>query len=271
MSTRTAGGKAGSESSTVRHPFATLRRAWKVRDDEVLSAEDSASTLFRFFRSDHVVALRGIVKLATYLFGLHLTAVILIAFTKPVVHSLHKLFHYFHSQGARDALTLFDDGIEVCVHSVEVITGQVLPLLGTYFIPAIPIYGAIVAWSYLSASKRLGIVDLFACEISTLCRVGTIFDVGKTHVDMYYKGDAAEKHAAAKHIASSQSFVSQEEYFPIFDHNSSDLESLEALVVEPITEYYTYMKAARDLLRKLASIDVSHIAKSGDPAPDGRD
>ena len=46
--------------------------------------------------------------------------------------------------------------------------------------PAITICGAIVAWAYVSASKRLGIIDLFACEIKTLCRVGTIFDVGAT-------------------------------------------------------------------------------------------
>jgi hypothetical protein len=269
MSSRTAGGKTGSELSTVRHPFATLRRAWKVRDDEELSAEDSASTLFRFFRSGHVVDLRVVVKLATYLFVLHLTAVILIAFTKPVIHFSYKSYHYFKSPEAHGALTLFGDGVAAFGHSIEVITTQVLPLLGTYFIPAFPIYGAIVAWSYLSASKRLGVVDLFACEISTLCRVGTIFDVGKIYVDMYDQGVAAEKHAKAKHIASSQSFVSQEDYFPIFDHNSSDLESLEALVVESITEYYTYMKAARDLLRKLASIDVLHISKPGDGTPDG--
>jgi hypothetical protein len=86
---------------------------------------------------------------------------------------------------------------------------------------------------------------------------------------MYREGSPGDKHAAAKHIASSQSFTSQEEYFPVFQHNSSDLESLEALVVESITQYYTYMKAARDLLRKLASIDVSHISKSGDIASHG--
>jgi hypothetical protein len=34
--------------------------------------------------------------------------------------------------------------------------------------------GTIVAWAYQTGSKRLGVVDLFACEIVTLCRVGTI-------------------------------------------------------------------------------------------------
>jgi hypothetical protein len=34
--------------------------------------------------------------------------------------------------------------------------------------------GVILAWCYQSASKRLGVVNLFACEISTLCKVGTV-------------------------------------------------------------------------------------------------
>ena len=65
----------------------------------------------------------------------------------------------------------------------------------------------------------------------------------------------------------SRSSVSEERYFPIFDNNSSDLESLEALVVGNITEYYTYMKSARDLQRILASINASQAAKSSAGAP----
>jgi len=67
----------------------------------------------------------------------------------------------------------------------------------------------------------------------------------------------------------SRSSVSQEHHFPIFDNNSSDLESLEALLVGYITEYYTYMKAVRDLQRVFASIDVPQAAKSGAGAPYG--
>jgi hypothetical protein len=36
--------------------------------------------------------------------------------------------------------------------------------------------GPILGWTYQTGSKRLGIVDLFACEIVTLCRVGAIVD-----------------------------------------------------------------------------------------------
>jgi hypothetical protein len=256
MSTSDAGGRTGSESRERRGSFRTLWLAWRVRDNEEHLAEDAASTLFRFFRSDHVGDLKLVAKLAIILLSLHVLLVLTYALTFPIAH--------FIANPAAHHSTA-----DIIEHAFDVLFTRVFPSLFTYVGPAITIYGAIVAWSYLSASKRLGVVDLFACEISTLCRVGTIFDIGKTYVDMYHKGNATEKHAAAKHTASPQSFVSQEEYFPIFDHNSSDLESLEALVVESITEYYTYMKATRDLLRKLASIDVSHISKSGDSTPDG--
>ena len=57
---------------------------------------------------------------------------------------------------------------------------NIIDALFKYAGPAITICGAIVAWAYVSASKQLGIIDLFACEIKTLCRVGTIFDVRVT-------------------------------------------------------------------------------------------
>jgi hypothetical protein len=255
MSATAAGGNTGSESRKRRGPFRTLWHAWTVRDNEELSAEDAASTVFRFFRSKHVGDLKLVAKLALILLSLHILFVVTYSLTSPIAH-------FITNPAAHQ-------GSDVVSHALDVLFTRVFPSLFKYVGPAVTIYGAIVAWSYLSASKRLGVVDLFACEISTLCRVATIFDVGKTYIDMFNNGNPAEKHTAAKHVTSSQSFVSQEDYFPIFDHNSSDLESLEALVVESITEYYTYMKAARDLLRKLASIDVSHISKSGDSAPDG--
>jgi hypothetical protein len=249
MSTSDAGGKSGSESPKRRGLFLTLLRAWRVRNDEELSAEDAASTLFRFFRSKHVGDLRLIELLARWLLLPYLLVALLITLIPP----------------ANTAQSTSQNTSQ----NTPPIIFQFLIFYKTfaqYFGPAVPIYGAIVAWAYISASKRLGIIDLFACEISTLCRVGTIFDIGIIYAKMYSNDTATDKQAAAKDIASSQ-FNSQEQYFPIFEQNSSDLESLEALVVESITEYYTYMKAVRDLLRKLASIKVSRITKSIDSAP----
>jgi hypothetical protein len=248
MSTSDAGGKTGSESRKRRGLFLTLWRAWWVRNDEELSAEDAASTLFRFFRSKHVGDLRIAASLALILLGFDIVLVLAYSAIPPISNSA------------------IPNTPSIASGHIIAQIANAIDALFKYAGPAITICGAIVAWAYVSASKRLGIIDLFACEISTLCRVGTIFDIGKIYAKMYSNGTATEKQAAAKDIASSQ-FISQEQYFPIFEQNSSDLESLEALVVESITEYYTYMKAMRDLLRKLASIKVSRITKSIDSAP----
>lgn len=259
-----AGGKSGSEPRKRRWLLGTLCRAWWVRDNEELSAKDAASTLFRFFRSKHVADLKLIAKLAFILLLFHIVLVVA------------------YSIGTGAAPTEVHPTVIENLTDRALLTG-VLQSVIQYVGPAITIYGAIVAWTYLSASKRLGIVDLFACEISTLCRVGTIFDVGKRYVAMYQsKLDIADKDAPTEPITAargaaepmtdellSRSSVSEEHYFPVFDNNSSDLESLEALVVRYITEYYTYMKAARDLQRIFASINASQAAKSSAGAPHG--
>jgi hypothetical protein len=139
------------------------------------------------------------------------------------------------------------------------------------------VFGAIVAWAYQAASARLGVVDLFACEIGTLCRVSLVADVATVLVNTY--NDAGQKvhpgrptedmrpispssglHSddemtSRQHdTAEAIKFTSQEEYFPVFTANSRDLEILEADVVVNITAFYTYMKAFRDAYRRLADI-----------------
>jgi hypothetical protein len=211
--------------------------------------------------------LRLIAELAASFFLLYLLVVLVIVFATPISH--------YKSLAEHGGL------MGTFLHSVKVLLTSVLRELVEYFGRAVPVCGGVVAWAYLSASKRLGVVDLFACEIKTLCRVGTIFDVGKRYVAMYQnKLEIAENHAATEHMTAtrsaaepitdellSRSSISEEHYFPIFDNNSSDLESLEALVVGHITEYYTYMKAVRDLQRIFASINASQAAKSSAEAP----
>jgi hypothetical protein len=272
MSTSDAGGKTGSESRKRRGLFLTLWRAWWVRNDEELSAEDAASTLFRFFRSKHVGDLRIAASLALILllFDIALVSAYSYIYKPPIANSPPSVNSIAPPNTPPSVNSIAPPNPTEIEKANSVafwnMIANTIDALFKYAGPAITICGAIVAWAYVSASKRLGIIDLFACEISTLCRVGTIFDIGKIYAKMYSNGTATEKQAAAKDIASSQ-FISQEQYFPIFEQNSSDLESLEALVVESITEYYTYMKAMRDLLRKLASIEVSRITKSIDSAP----
>ena len=63
-------------------------------------------------------------------------------------------------------------------------------------------------------------------------------------------------------------FVSEEDYFPIFDKNSKDLQVLESLIVTHITEFYNYMKAMRDSLRRLDQMKPREGAESSPKTPD---
>jgi hypothetical protein len=196
----------------------TLWRAYSAPENQ-LTAEEAASTLFRFFRSKHVVDLRLIVLTILTLLSLYVIIIIIV-------------------------LTVETAGIDTTVK-----------LIG----PAVGIAGLIISWAYKAASTRLGIIDLFGCEIVTLCRVGTIFDIGTRYIGTY-KGRAGSNDDAPEKRAPGDNYTSQEDYFPIFDNNSSDLQLLEALVVTPITEFYTFMKATRDTQRLLASIPLPRVS-----------
>jgi hypothetical protein len=137
----------------------------------------------------------------------------------------------------------------------------------TFIAPGLAVFGAIVSWAYQLGSARLGVVDLFACEISTLCRVATVVRTTHRFIENFLQGPPSPK----SRIAAAGHFASEENYFPIFDSNNRDLQALEASVVINITAFYTYMKAVRDSLRALAevkpdSVDLDSPSKKGDAA-----
>lgn len=252
----------------IGHLARTLRRAARAPDNQLTAAEAS-STLFRFFRSNHVADLQLIAVSAAFVFLMHcLFVLVFVVLLGPVYHFVtHLLVHLLHlfehplpaaaSDGAIAARLWH--GIEVLLgmfdRSVNVLGSHILPALTTYIGPAIPICGGVIAWAYLSAATRLGVVDLFACEIRTLCRVSTAFDIGKVYVARY------EGRVIDNQPTQSGGFKSEEDYFPVFTSNSHDLEALEATVVGNITEFYTYMKAVRDLQRKLAETNTPEATK----------
>jgi hypothetical protein len=207
-----------------------LYRALRAPDSD-LSAEESASTLFRFFRSKHVRDLKLIVGLA--------------------VLSLFILFLLVVTMGTLDAsVPLFPLRDEPCREKFV----RFFEFATKYFGPAVAVGGLVIGWAYRSASARLGVIDLFACEISTLCRVGTVLDVGARYVQQAEHPRSDIQEEIEKRITNSEDFVSREDYFPILETNAKDLQLLEALVVRYITEFYTYMKATRDSLRLLATL-----------------
>jgi hypothetical protein len=108
--------------------------------------------------------------------------------------------------------------------------------------------GAVFAWCYKTGSSRLGIVDLFSCEITTLCRICTINGVANTCISAF----ELDSRDFAEIVQRFRHFESEEAYTPIFDSNAKELQSLSVKVVINITAFYTYWKATRDAFRRLA-------------------
>jgi hypothetical protein len=125
------------------------------------------------------------------------------------------------------------------------------------FIGAIGAIGCgVLAWTYQAGSARLGVVDLFACEIATLCRVAAVVDMVRRYVDLFEHGPENGRPQVLDGDSPSDTtrFSSQESYFPVFETSVQALQALEADVVKHVTAFYTYMKVMRDSLRKLATI-----------------
>jgi hypothetical protein len=203
-----------------------LFRAVRLGPGPALSADEAATTFYRFFRSKHVLDLKLIAMLAM-LFGL--TSAILLVMTGFLA--------ILRAYDVEPLILITAHGL---IDSLSADAGKLLGICGIVF-----------AWAYQSACTRLGVVDLFASEITTLCRVGTIFDLGRGYIDQYNSKNTSIPESA-EYRPAQPSFVSQEEYFPVFNNATRDLQGLEATVVNNITGFYTYMKATRDALRRMA-------------------
>jgi hypothetical protein len=241
----------GRQSSWIsKSPVYSMFRAyWREGD---ISADEAASTLFRFIQSAHVRDLRLIVESISILFLVFTATMIVVAFTSAPEH-LSKAPPSGDLSSAKGA--------------------SVFIFVAGYLGPALGATGFIIAWAYRSAVARLGVIDLFACEISTLCRVGTIMDLGSRFVWLYYNPPKAQDSIDGKENAGDRkkstvetSFTSEEDYFPILKTNATHLQLLEALVVKDITEFYTYLKAARDALRKFAEFEPPQTSDSAPTA-----
>lgn len=121
------------------------------------------------------------------------------------------------------------------------------------FIGAIGAVGCgVLAWTYQTGSARLGVVDLFACEIASLCRVAAVTEMVPRYIRLFQNGPGGTQTKKCDGDAQADDrFTSQECYFPVFDASVRDLQQLEADVVTNVTAFYTYMKVMRDGLRKL--------------------
>ena len=210
-----------------------------------LETGDAAATLDRMFYSRHVEDLRLIV--AVCLWGVFIVVGLALAvlFETTWVNSWKDI---------KDNI----NGWTVFRTLLNALSG-LLPFL-TAVLAGL---GAVLAWAYQAGSARLGVVDLFACEISTLCRVATVLETVQALVRRY-EGGAGPAAGGAGNPAPTR-FTSQESYFPVFDICARDLQALEARVVINITAFYTYMKAVRDAMRALSELSPPPAPAPGAP------
>jgi hypothetical protein len=201
-----------------------------------LQTGDPAATVDRLFSSQHVKDLQLINAVA---FG----AVLLICVIGLLSSFENEVLSQWPNIKTRHSDWIF-------VHLLFVALGNFL----TFFVPVLAVFGGILAWAYQVGSARLGVVDLFACEISTLCRVATVVDTVRRYVDKFDQGPPVEYAGTGGPQVLAHQFTSQESYFPVFESSTRDLQTLEARVVINITAFYTFMKAVRDSIRTLAEI-----------------
>jgi hypothetical protein len=198
--------------------------------------DEEADTINRLFKSKHLKDLRLIVNVTLWTFLLMLPVGLLVSFEYQWVNHWDLVKNQPVPQWVYIHL-LFAGGASLLA----------------WLAPGVAIVGAVLAWAYQAGSARLGVVDLFACEVSTLCRIMSVLDTVRRMTDNFDTRPEAMP-AAANDNSSASRFTSQEEYFPVFENNTAALEALEARVVINITAFYTYMKAVRDSMRALAEM-----------------
>jgi hypothetical protein len=115
-----------------------------------------------------------------------------------------------------------------------------IPLAG--IVGMVTVVATLSSWVYQSANKRLGTVDLFACEINALCRVGLVTDFAEKSVGMLRMWpDKEEREATPIDI--------KEDFTPVYNKNASDLQTLDANSLTSITSFYTYRMTMMEYLR----------------------
>jgi len=125
----------------------------------------------------------------------------------------------------------------------------------TVFAPVLAAFGAVLAWIYNVGSERLGVVDSFSCEIGALCRGALVVDTVGRNIDRFDRIPGIRPAVSSMPERQAAPFVvPQENYFPVFENGTKDLQVLEAKVVVNITAFYTFMKGVRDLTRGLAEM-----------------
>jgi hypothetical protein len=110
----------------------------------------------------------------------------LLGYNKYSAETFDRLIQSRHVEDLRWIARVTTGAAALAIAAIAIIAYKVLPtpqvgasklyeVLVPFQISAVlASLGGIIAWCYQTGSARLGIVDLFACEITTLCRIWTI-------------------------------------------------------------------------------------------------
>jgi hypothetical protein len=121
-----------------------------------------------------------------------------------------------------------------------------------------------LGWVYQTGNQRLGTIDLFASEISTICRTWLVIDFAGREVDLADKiiDPAAEKDQedhvlpggrAAENLPEKPVQISTADaYTPVHDKQLPDLAQFDVGIVTAVTEFYNYREAMIDYWRSRA-------------------
>ena len=182
-------------------PFAILR--------QLRLGKECPPTFERLGRSRHVADLRLIFSVTVILMIVGVIAALAFCYEYQGVTNWNEL-----DQG-NDVWPWVKQGFAAIVSSG--------PFIGAILI----LGGGVLARTYQTGSARLGVVDLFACEIATLCRVGAVVDMVQRYVTLFEKGlQVGQPHVVDGELPSDTSrFTSQESYFPVLDVSVKDLEA----------------------------------------------
>lgn len=123
---------------------------------------------------------------------------------------------------------------------IEVIIGKTE--LG---VAVLTIAAGVIGWTYQSANTRFGVVDIFAAEIATLCRVAGVDDFIPKYVRLFQAQREFPKGEAPR------------DYLAVFNNNAKDLETLDGDVARYVTQFYVHMKALMDTLARGADPQIN--------------
>ena len=141
-------------------------------------------------------------------------------------------------------IVLMVGGIFLVVRPPSGLTGSPTTIGLALFTAAVTTFN----WVYQAANKRLGIVDLFATEIVSLCKVCLVTDFAKKSIAL-----RNAVHKSGKQIA--RAFDTKEQYTPIYEKSASDLQVLDSNVVAAVAQFYTFRSTMADCLRSATATE----------------